>query len=380
MNILLVIPYLTPIYGGPTVIFKKIIDVLSNFNYNITIITTTANGDHELDIQTNIIQIKNGLSYIYFRRRGPKFLMFSPSLFYWLFNNLKKYDLVHIHCVFNLFSFLTCFFSKLFNLPYILSPHGALDPYCFSYKWWKKIPYYYFIERFNLFNSKIIHVTSSMEASAISGLGYASKIYSLPLCIDFPISHLSNRTFSESLNLIFVSRLDPIKGLPVLFEAISLINQKSKIIINLKIIGDGDPKYVLILKNLTRIIGISQQVSFYGFLEKSQIFQIFAHSDVFVLPSFHENFSLVTAEALAAGLPVIITDQVGISGDVINSNAGDIIPVNMPVALADAILKYSDPTVRQKASENAKRLAEKNYSPSLFGDKLINMYKFAIKK
>lgn len=377
MKLLFVIPYISPLYGGPTVAINKILEVLPNNKYEITILTSTANGNLELNINTNDVQIINNVRYYYFNRFGPKFLLFCPRLFFWLVKNIELYNLIHIHCVFNLFSLQACLLSKYYNIPNIVSPHGALDPFCLFFKWWKKYPYLFLFERFNLKNASLIHVTSNIESKSISKLGFSSKIFNIPLCVNIPNQTYRNSD-SKFLKLLFISRLEPIKGLPILFNAISIINKTSNISVNLKIIGNGEPKYQSELMKLANKLGISSQIIFMGFLNENEISNEFLDCHIFVLPSFHENFSLVTAEALAHGVPVIISDQVGIASDVFDSNAGDVISANSPQCLSRSISKYADPLVRAKASIQARKLAEKNYSQEIFGIRLNAMYRKVI--
>jgi hypothetical protein len=94
MRVLYVIPYSSSVYGGPPVVLEQMIDALSHFDVEITVATTTADGCKELEIIVGHPIIKNGVTYYFFDRQGPKFWMFSWSLRNWLYEHVADYDLV----------------------------------------------------------------------------------------------------------------------------------------------------------------------------------------------------------------------------------------------------------------------------------------------
>ncbi len=219
-----------------------------------------------------------------------------------------------------------------------------------------------------------MHVTSSFEAAGLARLGFGAKTHVIPLSVDLPDYPVQHQLSKGSLTLLFLSRLDPIKGLPVLLRAVSIMREHFDVEVQLKIAGQGEKEYEAELQALVKRLKISDNVEFVGFLQGEAKFQALAEADVFVLPSYHENFSLAAAEALAAGLPVIVSDQVGIAQDVANASAGSVVPVDMPELLAEAIMKYQSPDVRFTAGANARKLAEQYYSKEHLGNALLCLY------
>lgn len=378
MKILHVLPYLSPLYGGPTVVIAQMAAALSPHGVAIDVVATTAHGQVELDVPLDGPVFRDHARYFYFLRTHPKFWMFSWSLRQWLFRHVLDYDLVHVHGLFAYTTLPACAAARHFKKPYVITPHGVLDPWCLAHKWWKKYPYYHLLERGNLRQVSALHVTSAFEATGLAKLGFSEKNHVIPLCVDLPEYSVKFKPGKVSLNLLFLSRLDPIKGLPVLLEAIALIKMQFDVPVQLKIAGQGDKEYVFELHTLIKKLKISENVVFVGFLQGAAKSEALAEADIFVLPSYHENFGLAAAEALAAGLPVVLSDQVGIAQDVTKACAGTVVPVNMPLLLAEAIMKYRNLEARVISGANARKLAEKYYSKKHFGDALFRLYEVVL--
>lgn len=374
MKVLHVIPYASSLYGGPPAVVAQMADVLSGLGVEVDVVTTTAHGSAELDVPTAQPMIKNGVRYFYFTRQGPKFWMFSWQLRCWLYRHVRDYDLVHVHGLFAYTTLPACAAARRFGKPYVITPHGMLDPWCLSHKWWKKLPYYFLLERRNLQRASAVHVTSSLEADGMAALGFNNKTNVIPLYVELPVLPERHYRDNSALSLLFFSRLDPIKGLPILFQALALLHARASLKVVLTIAGHGTDEYLAELQTMVNSLKIAEYVKFAGFLKGEARAQALADADVFVLPSYHENFSLATAEAMAAGLPVIVSDQVGIAREISETAAGIVVPTDSPVALADAIEKFGSAKYRQLTGENGRRLVKQKFSKRQFGESLLKIY------
>ena len=122
--------------------------------------------------------------------------------------------------------------------------------------------------------------------------------------------------------ILFLSRIIPRKGADLLIEAFSTLNGGAG---RLVIAGpEGEPGYVARLKELARNGGIAERVVFTGPLYGSEKTAALGDADVFALPSSYENFANVAAEAVACGVPVVVTDRCGIAS-LVNQKAGVVI-------------------------------------------------------
>lgn len=115
------------------------------------------------------------------------------------------------------------------------------------------------------------------------------------------------------------------------------------------IVGEGNLEQQL--KGLSRQLGVADVVSFRGYIEHSRLPDIYASSDIFVLPSLNEGMSNTILEAMACGLPIITTDTGG-SKELINGN-GIVLPIQAPQAIADAITELI------KNAETRKRMGQR---------------------
>lgn len=377
MRVLHVIPYLSPVYGGPTVVVEQMIDVFSRLDVEISVATTTADGCTELDVNVDQPIIKNGVRYYFFDRQGPKFWMFSWPLRNWLYEHVPNYDLVHVHGLFAYTSLPACSAARRNGKPFIITPHGMLDPWCLSHKFWKKWPYYFFFERQNLHFASAVHATSAFEAEGIANLGFDSKTHVIPLSVEIPVLPERYHKDVHNLSLLFMARIVPIKGLPILLQAVALLNTRG-FFVTLNVVGQGSFEYLSEIKLMVSKLEISKCVRLLGFLDGVEKSQALADADVFVLPSQHENFSLATAEAMAAGLPVIVSDQVGIAREIMDADAGVVVPVSSPVALADAIETFRYSEYRNRIGANGRKLVEQKFSKKEFGESLLHLYNKAM--
>jgi glycosyltransferase involved in cell wall biosynthesis len=374
MKVLHVVPYVSSLYGGPPVVVAQMADTLSGLGCEVDVLTTTAYGNVELDLPTDQPVIHNGIRYFYCARQWPKFWMFSWYLRCWLYRNVRNYDLVHIHNLFTYTTLPSCAFARCFDIPYVITPHGMLDPWCLSHKWWKKRPYYHFLEHNNLQRASAIHVTSSFEARGMGSLGFNEKTHVIPLYVKSPALQERNCKDHNTLSLLFMSRLDPVKGLPTLLQALALLRERAGVAVVFTIAGHGRGEYLTELQTMVKKLNISENVKFVGFLQGEARAQVLAEADVFVLPSYHENFSLATAEAMAVGLPVIVSDQVGIAQEISEANAGVVVAINSPAAIADAVEKCANVGYRQVTGENGRRLVKQKFSQEQFGESLLQLY------
>lgn len=137
-------------------------------------------------------------------------------------------------------------------------------------------------------------------------------------------------------NLLFVGRLAPVKGLPILLRALEPLKAEFPKI-HLTVIGDGPGRKAL--EHQVEAAGLSDNVSFVGYKSQSEVAEALAASDLFVLPSFAEGVPVVLMEAMAARRPVVTTHIAGIPELVTDGASGLLVPPGNPHALADAIGK-----------------------------------------
>jgi glycosyltransferase involved in cell wall biosynthesis len=359
MKILHILPYFASIYGGPVQAVRDIARMQAECGIDVEIATTTADGRGELAAETCVRLGAGTVPVRFFERSFPRGWFRSAPMHDWLKRCVSGFNGVHLHVPFTYPMHCAVRVARHTGVPYAITPHGVLDPWSLAHKRWKKAPYLALIERAHLTGARLIHVTSTLEAQGLRQLGMVDKVRRIPLAATVPLLMARNAGPRPGLHLLFLSRLHPIKDLRTLLYACARLNRPE---IRLTVAGEGDPRYTASLRETVRELGLSAAVEFTGHLDDPAKQQAWQAHDVFVLPSLHENFSLATIEAMAAGMPVIVTDQVGVADRIAATGAGRVVPCGDPDALAAAIVEMLDGSVRGRAGEQARQLVEREFS------------------
>jgi glycosyltransferase involved in cell wall biosynthesis len=236
----------------------------------------------------------------------------------------KSFDLVHIHAWWNLVSIFSCLIALRQKVPVICSARGTLSPYSFQNKnIGVKWLLHYLLGKKMLRNC-YIHATSKREADAINILLKPKLIMVLPNFVKLPqkIEFVPEEP-TNVFKLLFFSRIEEKKGLDVLISALPSLTFPYR----LTIAGDGEQGYVQSLKILAADNGVEDKINWVGFQNDDKFSMLFAH-DLFVLPSYDENFGNAVVESLGVGTAVLISEEVGLEDYVNVNNLGWICRTN----------------------------------------------------
>jgi glycosyltransferase involved in cell wall biosynthesis len=205
-------------------------------------------------------------------------------------------------------------------------------------------------------------------------LGVSAHPLIIPNAVELPVAQASRPVrFAHRRTILFLSRFDRKKGLDLLFEAFARVRQQCPDAL-LVLAGTGDPALVATLKNNAERLGIAPNVIWAGFLSGDDKWAALTSADVFVLPSYSENFGIALVEALACGCPVVLSDQVGIHREISRAEAGLVTPCRAG-ELATAILNVlTDAALRRRMSENGVRLARQKFSLEAVSRQLAAAY------
>lgn len=200
------------------------------------------------------------------------------------------------------------------QIPFVVSPHGMLEPWAFRHRGWKKRIYFHLVERRSLAGSRRLHATSTMEALSLRALLRQIPISTVPLGVVTPAlpsreaSRASLGLDADERCLLFLSRCHPKKGLHDLVAALPRIAGGSKEKIRLLVIGDGEPGYTTPLTAATGRWRTPLRAEWCGAVWGDAKWRYLIAADLFCLPTYSENFGLAILEALIAGTPVLTTD------------------------------------------------------------------------
>jgi glycosyltransferase involved in cell wall biosynthesis len=371
MKVLHVIPSFAPAwrYGGPVVAALGLTRELARQGHQVSVFTTNADGPRPLDVPTERAVALDGVDVWYFPRERPMWYYFSRPLGRALRERVADFDIVHIHSIYLWPTTIAAFWCRRRRVPYLVRPAGSLDPVLLStaYEGWmsalpsraKKWLYLKTVGSRDLNGAAGIHFTSQAEMEASHSLGVRPNKYVRPLGVDPPPSQrddtLSLRSRHPELQgkriVLFLSRLDPKKGLDMLVPALgSLAAGRSDFA--LVVAGSGDAAYERRAASLVAQHRLQDRVVWLGLVRNDDKWDVLREADIFVLPSYHENFGFAVVEAMSAGLPVVISDRVNIHQEVHAAGAGIVTGLEI-VGLAAAIERLLDDDGLRKRMGNA---------------------------
>jgi glycosyltransferase involved in cell wall biosynthesis len=344
-------------------------------------------GQAPLDVDCDRPIAQDGYQIRYFRCSPFRRYKFSLGLLQWLANHAKEYDLAHIHALFSPVSSLAATVARSQGIPYILRPLGTLDPADLQKKRQLKRLYAAVLERPNLAGAAAIHFTSDQEAKISERFGTLSRDLVLPLGVQPVVSNPQARqTIRQQYGipddrplLLFMSRLDPKKGFDLLLPALQqLIAEGQNFHFVLAGSNAQDPAYEQQISQQIQASVLADCTTIAGFVGGNQKAALLQAADLFVLPSHYENFGIAVAEAMVAGVPVVISDQVYIWQQIQQAEAGWVCDVSVAGLVAQLRSALASPSERQRRGENARNYALANYSWSAIAQQMIEHYRFLI--
>ncbi|MGF1482515.1 MAG: hormogonium polysaccharide biosynthesis glycosyltransferase HpsP [Cyanophyceae cyanobacterium] len=383
MRILQIVPSVSLVYGGPSQMVLGLSEALATLGADVTLITTDSNGDAgqpPLDVPLEKPIQQNGYRTIYFRCSPFRRYKFSWGLLRWLRSHAEEYDIAHIHALFSPVSTAAATVARSQQLPYLLRPLGTLDPADLQKKRRLKQLYGVFLEKPNLAGAAGIHFTSVQEAKISERFGTHTRDVVIPLGVQLspPLpqgqarAHLGIAVARPLV--LFMSRIDPKKGLDLLIPALEQLAEELDFQFVLAGANPQDPDYERAIQQRVQSSPLSKRATVTGFVEGELKLGLLQDADLFVLPSYYENFGIAVAEAMAVGTPVVISDQVHIWQTVSDRQAGWITPCRVEEltnALRQALL---DSQARQERGENARRLVQEQYSWRAIAQQMIEVY------
>jgi glycosyltransferase involved in cell wall biosynthesis len=380
----MVTPYLGTTYGGTSKIVTELVQGLGSLGTSVDLVTTNANGVEKLAVPIKDWMPKKGYRVQYFPCWHRNDFIVSLSLIRWLFNHVGEYDLVHTNTVFAPLILLTHWICKLRRIPYIMTPHGMLEPWALSYKAWKKRLYYTLFEKSALQQASAIQGTATCEAKNINYLGFNQTIFvsngihrqefeKLP---DPEIFYQQYPTTINKTLILFLGRIDPKKGLDLLAPAFAKVHQKFPHT-HLVVAGPDSVGYLATAQRYFAQAGILESVTFTGMLKGSLKQAALMSASLYVSPSYSEGFSMSVLEGLASGVPCVITTSCNFP-EAAAARAAYVVNINAD-AIADALIQcLSNPEQAQAMGDRARQFIFENYTWEQSAKRLMQAYKAII--
>lgn len=264
------------------------------------------------------------------------------------------------------------------NTPLIISPHGMLEPWSMGYKSWRKQIAWNAYQRRDLTSAALIHATAEAERKNIRRLGFSQPITIVPNGVTIPTvqaTHGQNAKPDRLRTILFLSRIHPKKGLLNLVNAIAH-TQLSGWQIN--IVGPSELGHKEEVKQAAQKVGVSALFNFVGSVNDQEKWAYYQQSDLFVLPTYSENFGIVIAEALATGIPVITTTGTPWA-ELKSHRCGWWIPPGVK-PLTKALLEATrlNDSERARMGERGRELIKNYYSWEHVAEMMLTTYQFVL--
>ena len=307
------------------------------------------------------------------RGRHPDMLRSIDSL-------VAQIDVVHVHGLWEEIQHLAARSAQRHNVPYVIAPHGMLDPWSLRQRPLKKRLYMHLRLRRHLNRAAALHFTSDEERDRTAPLRLRPRAIVEPNGIDLneftalPARGTARQRHNvpPGLMILFLGRLHPKKGLDLLIPAFARASLPGATLV---IAGPPDSEaYESELKQLVKHHQLASRVTFTGMLHGLDRLALLADADLMILPSHHENFGIVVAEALACGTPVLVSDQVNIHRDISDAGVGAVFPLDINV-IADELKRWgSDEELRGDTATRAAFVARALYDWTAIARRWIDHY------
>ena len=340
MRILEVIPSYLPAtrYGGPVFSTHALSKALAERGHAVEVYTTYGGQEPRTGLPPERSEL-DGVVVNYFKPSRSHRLAWAPDFERKLKTDIHRFDIVHLHTVFLWPTWCAAQIARAYGLPYVISPRGMLVKELIK----RRSPiakslWIALFEKKNLVRATAIHVTSSIEARDLAALGWKlPKVANIPNGIDWKpkggeVSPEISTATARGPYALFFGRLSWKKGIDTLLDAFARTPQGYLIIA-----GTDDEGLSVSLKRKAELLGLADRVQIFPrTIEGADKYELFRSARLFVLASHSENFGNSVLEALAAGLPVIVTPEVGAAEIVVEAQAGLVVPRD-PIALSKAL-------------------------------------------
>ena len=330
MKILHIIPSVSPVRGGPSKDIIEMVSALNKLGIDTEIATTNDDGDQEMEVTLDALDVYQGVPVRFFQRFSPPIsalreFAYSGDFRRWLKANIERYDVIHVHAIFSFTSSYAMYLARKRGIAYVVRPIGQLDSWSLKQSSLRKWLFLTLFEKRSLLKAAKLHFTAELEQQqahlAIPELTKNEASTVVPLGIE-PNPELNNaresvvkrhRLDPNKRVLLYLSRLHPKKGLELLLQSLSQVNNTRW---QLLIAGDGDNNYVNHLKHKIEELGLRHHCQFIGFVRGDEKDTLLQGADLYILTSYSENFGIAVLEAIAAGTQVLISEEVALAATV----------------------------------------------------------------
>jgi len=390
VKVLHVVSYLSRSSGGIASVVVGLANAQKSLGHEVAICTTDRDYPPASCLSVEVLSrdLMKGVVLETFSVEHPA-ILFSHSMRLWLRANMDEYDLVHVHGLYRFPVTYAATLARKRSVPYVVTPHGSLDPYVYrqsSKSVFLKRLYEKFFDWPNLNDKGAIHYTSADEQQLSSFFDFSAPSFVVPNGLAWSeYEHLPARgglrkrfAADDSPIVLFLGRINFKKGLDILIPAMVDVLEMIPSA-RLWLVGpEADDDYGQKVRGWVRDYGIQGNVDWIGSLYGRDVVQAYVDSDVFVLPSYTENFGMTVAEAMASGVPVVISNKVNIHAEVEASGSGIVTNCDSTEVGQALMALLQDPGRRAVMGRSGRSYVHKHWTWDSVSRSMISNYQKVI--
>jgi glycosyltransferase involved in cell wall biosynthesis len=366
MRVVHVVASVAPGWGGPVAVAAGLTSALSRQGVRCSIFAPMDRGATDALVPEDDVEVR--LFPI-----GPVAALWpawSPALGRALEREIAATDVVHIHELWHFPHWAAVRIARRAGVPYLITPHGQLSPWALEQKRIRKRVYSCMLQqRAGLERAVSIHALTPMEAAQVRDYGVHAPVVVVPNGVDYSVAGrraAPDRLFQRFPELVdrsivlFLGRLHAQKGIDLLVEAFGAVHRAHPNA-TLLVAGPGDSSVVAQLRASAAGLPDKRAIVFSGPLHGPDKQEAFSAARVFVLPSRSEGQSIALLEAMAAGLPVVVT-PVANYPDVEAAGAGLVVSLSVPALTAAISALLTDSVRARSLGDRGRDLVQRHFT------------------
>lgn len=377
LTIIYTISSLQPKAGGPVRFVTDLCKAVTELGHNAELVSI----DHGIASEPPLLPLGDSVSTRLVQARilpGIRY-PFAPGFRELLKNVLDNaaHAVVHDNGIWEPFNQTVAKVTRRKQTPLVISLHGTLKPWALQHRAWKKRLAWALYQEEILNSAAVLHVTSETEGEHLRNMGLTTPIAIVANGIVLPTQQIaeSRLHFTSKRTMLFLSRIHPVKGLLNLVEALSILRPNAWEVV---VAGPSEMNHEREVQEAVSTSGLSHMFRFVGSIADEDKWGWFRMADLFVLPTYSENFGIVVAEALASGVPVITTKGAPWQ-DLVSHECGWWVDVGVEPLVEALREAMATPRERLRVmGENGRRLVEEKYSWEHVGAQMATVYSWLV--
>ena len=373
MRILCVVPFYKPayVYGGPSRSIPTLCENLGALGCDVTVYTTNSNGSTVLPVTPNQVNLVDGVEVYYFQRSVRGTYFYSANLGQACHRHAREFDLVYVASNWGYPFVPACRSAYRAGVPYVVTPRTSFMRRAWQGKYLKKYVYHRLVEQRLINRAAALHYTTVLEETESAWLELPPHSFVVPNPLNVSefeqlpprgSFHVRLKLDEDASIVLYLGRVEPRKGLDLTltsFAAIAKEYPKAMLVLA----GPEEDGYLRVLQRMAIDLDLEKRLIFTGYLGAPERLEAFADADIFMLTSYSENFGMSVVEAMAAGVPVVVSDRVGLADDIQHEQMGVVVPLDVEAIARHLRELLGNPDQRQRLGQRAAQIVREKYAP-----------------